>query len=130
MSASTKVIGRIEQAGDCAHYRPVGQLTLEEAIELVDEIIAFARERRIPKLLINARSLTGFHPPSLPTRYFAARQFAATGQGQVQLALVIQAEMIDREKFGVTVARNAGMNADVFAQESEALDWLAGDPES
>jgi len=128
MNVSAKISGRIEPAGDCAHYRPVGQLTLEEAIALVDEAIATARARGIPKLLFNARSLTGFHAPSLPERYFAARRFAATGQGQVQVAMVIQAEMIDPEKFGVTVARNSGLNADVFTQEAEALAWLTGEP--
>ena len=35
-------------------------------------------------------------------------------------------EMIDPGKFGVIVARNAGMNADVFADEPEALAWLVG----
>ncbi len=86
--------------------------------------MVFARERRVPKLLVNATGLTGFPSPSLPDRYFSARRFAASGQGIVQLALVIRAEMIDPEKFGVTVARNAGMNADVFATEPGALHWL------
>jgi hypothetical protein len=45
----------------------------------------------------------------------------------VQLSLVVRPEMIDPEKFGITVARNAGMNADVFPAEPEALAWLLGD---
>jgi hypothetical protein len=32
--------------------------------------------------------------------------------------------MIDPERFGVMVARNAGMQVDVFSVESAALDWL------
>jgi hypothetical protein len=112
--------------GDCAYFRPVGKVTLEQATDLCDQAIAYARDRGIPKLFINAKALIGFPSPSLPERYFLARKWAATGQGRVQVALVIRAEMIDPEKFGVIVARNAGMNADVFADEPEALDWLLG----
>ena len=126
MKSSAKVSGDIEVVGDCAYFRPAGKLTLEEAVELVDETIAYARGQRIPKLLFNARGLTGFRSPSLPERYFAARRFADTSQSQVQVAMVILAEMIDPQKFGVTVARNSGMEADVFSQEPEALDWLLG----
>ena len=129
MNESTKVSGSIEVAGDCACYRPSGKMTLDEAIELVDQTIAYVRNQRISKLLFNARSLVGFPSPSLPTRYFAIRRFAATGQNLVQLAMVIHAEMIDREKFGVIVARNSGLNADVFSEEKEALAWLQSKPE-
>ena len=116
----------ITMVEDCAYYRPVGQVSLDEAVELVDRAVVFARERRIPKLLINAKGLSGFPPPSLPERYFTARRFAASAQGIVQLALVVHAEMIDPEKFGVVVARNAGLNADVFTAEPEARAWLLG----
>ena len=128
MEQPTKVSGSIEVAGDCAYFRPAGKLTLDEAIELVDQTIAYVRDQRIPKLLFNAKSLVGFPPPSLPARYFTARRWAATGQSLVQLAIVIRAEMIDPEKFGVLVARNSGLNADVFCQEAEALAWLLSEP--
>ena len=83
MKSSAKVSGDIEVVGDCAYFRPAGKLTLEEAVELVDETIAYARSQRIPKLLFNARGLTGFRSPSLPERYFAARRFADTSQSQM-----------------------------------------------
>ena len=124
MKESTKVSGNIETMGDCAYYRPAGRLTLDEAIELVDQTIGHVRDQRISKLLFNAKALVGFPSPSLPTRYFAMRRFAETGKGLVQMAMVIQIEHIDPEKFGVIVARNSGLNADVFSEEKEALEWL------
>ncbi|HEX5222554.1 MAG TPA: hypothetical protein VFZ59_23570 [Verrucomicrobiae bacterium] len=124
MKEPSKVSGRVEVADDCAYYRPAGKMTLDEAVELVDQTIAYVRDQRIPKLLFNAKALVGFPSPSLPTRYFAARRFAETGKGLVQLAMVIQAAHIDPEKFGVIVARNSGLNADVFSEEKEALEWL------
>ena len=130
MKESTKVSGNIEIMGDCAYYRPVGQLTLDEAIDLMDQTIAHVRDHSISKLLFNAKGLVGFPPPSLPTRYFAIRRFAETGKGLVQLAMVIQAGHIDPEKFGVMVARNSGLNADVFSEEREALAWLEGEKQT
>jgi hypothetical protein len=121
-----KVTGSIEAFEDCAYYRPVGKVKLDEAVELVDQAIAYARDQRIPKLCVNAAGLTGFPSPSLPERYFLARKFAATAQGAVQMAIVIRPEMIDPERFGIIVARNAGMNADVFTNERDALAWLNG----
>jgi hypothetical protein len=126
MNQPTTVSGNFEVVGDCVCYRPVGQVTLDEAATLVDQAVACARDRRIPKLLLNAKGLTGFRSPTLPERYFFVRRWAATAQGLVQMALVIRAEMIDPEKFGMTVARNSGMTADVFPEEPEALDWLLG----
>jgi hypothetical protein len=124
MEQEINATGEIRIDGDCAYYRPAGKVTLDEAVDLVDRAVVFAQAHHVPKLLVNAVNLTGFPSPSLPERYFAARRFAESSKAQVQLAMVIRAEMIDPEKFGVIVARNAGMNADVFPTETEALEWL------
>lgn len=110
----------------CAYYRPTGEVTLAQATQLCNQAIAFARDRHVPKLFINAQGLGGFASPTLPERYFIARQWAETARGKVQLSLVVHQEMIDPEKFGIMVARNVGMNADVFSEEGAALDWLLG----
>src|SRR5262245_30698060 len=124
MKESTKVSGNIEIMGDCAYYRPAGQLSLDGAIDLMDQTLAYARDQRIPKLLFNSKSLVGFPSPSLPTRYFAVRRLADTSKGLVQLAMVIQAGHIDPERVGVIVAINSGLNANVFSEEEEDLEWL------
>jgi len=114
----------IKVIDQCAFCRPEGPATLESAVALVEQAITYARENEVPKLLFNGHQLTGIRSPSLPERYFLSRQFAAAAQGKVQMALVIHADLIDPEKFGIQVARNAGMNADVFDNEPEALGWL------
>jgi hypothetical protein len=123
MKEPTSPTGRIEAVQGCAYYRPAGHISLNAATELVVQAVAFARDQQVPKLLVNVLDLD-FPSPSLPERYFIARKLAATAQGTVQLALVVRAHMIDPERFGVLVARNAGMNADVFSVEAEALTWL------
>jgi hypothetical protein len=40
------------------------------------------------------------------------------------MAIVAREEIIDPQKFGVLVARNAGLNAEVSVSLSEALAWL------
>jgi hypothetical protein len=113
-----------EVTNSCAFYRPDGKVRLHEAIRLVTEAIALTRERKIPRLLVNITGLTGFPSPNLADRYFILREWADAAKGSLRLALVARPEMIDPEKFGVTVAGNAGLTAEVFTSESEALIWL------
>jgi hypothetical protein len=109
-------------------FRPVGKITLPDAISLITRAIKFTRDRQCPKLLVNALGLTGYAMPTLSDRYFAGRTWAAAAEKVVSAVLVIPPEMIDPEKFGVIVARNAGMNAEVFSTEAEAQRWLTSQP--
>ena len=68
--------------------------------------------------------MTGFRPPLIADRYFFIREWAEASGHIVRTALVARPEMIDRQKFGVTVAANNGFIADIFASEDEALAWL------
>jgi len=38
--------------------------------------------------------------------------------------MVARPEFIDPQRFGVIAAANAGLRADVFSSESEAVSWL------
>ena len=117
----------VEVIQDCAFFRPVGRVSLPEAVQWVTQVINFARARQLPRLFVNTTGLTGFPSPTLAERYFFAREWAAAARGCVRTVLVVPVHMIDPEKFGITVARNAGMDAEVFATEPEALAWLAGE---
>jgi hypothetical protein len=123
MNEPNNTTKHIEVVRNCAHCNPVGRASLGEAMDLLVQAVVHSREHRIPKLLVNVLALD-FPSPSLPERYFLARKLAATAQGEVQLALVVHARMIDPERFGVMVARNAGMNVEVFSNQALALDWL------
>jgi hypothetical protein len=109
---------------DRAVFRPSGQVSLDEAIQLVTSAITFARERHIRKLLVVTSGLKGFEPPSITDRYFFVQEWALAAKGAVRVAVVARPEMIDSRKFGVTVAVNRGLVGDVFASEEEALAWL------
>ena len=110
--------------GEFGVFHPTGKVTLTDAITMVTEAIALARTQRVKRLMVNVHGLTGFPSPSLPERYFMAQRFAEAAQGAVRVVFVVPEHMIDPEKFGVMVARNAGMDADVFPTEPEAMTWL------
>jgi hypothetical protein len=111
---------------DYAVFRPTGKVTLQCAVEMVTDAIAFAREHRIQKLLVNTLNLTGYEPPSLTARYFFVHDWARASGRRVRVALVTRPERIDPQKFGITVAANLGSIAEVFTSEEDALKWLEG----
>jgi len=107
-----------------ATYRPVGETTRQQAIEIVALAIAHAREQNIAHLLIDTTRLTGFAAPNTLERFSLGSLFARSAQGTVKVAFVAKAEMIDPQKFGLMVARNRGMTAEVFTDEAATLVWL------
>jgi len=88
--------------------------------------LAYCRDNKIRRLLVDITGMTGFPPPSTLQRFFFGSKWAETAGGKVALSVVAPAEMIDPEKIGVTVATNRGLQTDVFTAESDAVDWLRG----
>ena len=110
--------------GDHAEYRPTGELSLAQATRLITSGIDFAREQKVKKLMVVILGLTGFPPPNLIQRYNFIHEWAKASAHSVRVAIVAHPEMIDPQKFGVTVASNIAFASDVFASEEEALTWL------
>jgi len=107
-----------------AECRLVGQVHLEQMVQMATSAIILARERRVSKLLLVIRELTGYASPSISARYTFIKRWADAAQGVVCIAVVTRPERIDPNKFGVTVAFNSGLALDVFTDEEEALAWL------
>jgi hypothetical protein len=107
-----------------AFVQLAGRVALEQAAAAVDRAFHAARNRGCLRLLVDAHQLTGFPSPSLAERYFIVRGWAIIANGQVELALVLQPHLIDSDRFGMVVAANAGLRANVFSSQLEALDWL------
>lgn len=110
----------------CGLYRPVGSVSFTQAVALVRAAIAFARRNQVRDLLVDTTGLTGFLSPDTFQRFLAAVAWADEATGGLRLAMVAREEMIDPEKFGVTVAANRGLVSNIFTTEIEARDWLHG----
>ena len=105
-------------------FRPHGDSSLIEAVDLITRAIAYCRERCVNRLLVNVTGLTGVPVPSLVDRFLMVEEWAQEAQGMVLVVLVVHAEYIHPEKFGVRVAADFGLAADVYTSETDALKWL------
>ncbi len=114
----------LQIADGYAVFRPIRELTVASAMVVVSEVIQYCCEHGIKRLLIDGTQVTGLQPPTTTQRYEVNTTWARVSAGAVKLAFVLRPELIDPQKFGMTVARNRGMQADVFVSESEALAWL------
>ena len=109
-------------------YRPCRHLSMQEAIELCASILIFARGHKIRHLLLDTTRLTGFDSPGTWERFVIGNRCAQAAQGIVKVALLARPEMIDPQHFGMTVARNRGLDGEVFSAEPDALVWLLDKP--
>jgi hypothetical protein len=107
-----------------ARYAPEGEVSLNQAIQMVARAISYCRAQKIEGLLADVRKLHGFPHPTVVDRYWFIRKWAEDARGQVVLALIQRPEMIDSEQIGVTIASNAGLVANVFESEPQARAWL------
>ena len=105
-------------------YRLSGHGPLERAAVKVMEVIAYSREQGIHNLLIDTTGWTGHKSPDTLERYYVAQAFAEAARREVKVAMVVRPEMMDPEKFEVTVAKNRWMVGNVFDSEQDALAWL------
>ena len=75
-------------------------------------------------MMVVITETAGYGVPSLSMRLSMMRQWADAAGGAIRLVVVCRPEFIDPHKFGVTMAANFGMVANVFETEDEAVDWL------
>ncbi len=129
MSDLMNVAEHFEVGEEFAIFHPVGRTSLDEGARIVSDAIALARQREQRKLLVDISSLTGVEPPSVTARYWLIREWVEAAGGRVRVvAFVLPPELVDEQKFGVTVARNLGLVCDVFTSEVEAVAWLRAQP--
>lgn len=105
-------------------YRPVGAVSFDEVVAMVRGAIAAAHTNQMRDLLVDTTALTGFPSPSTFQRFLAAVAWSDEAKGGVRLAMVAREEMIDPQKFGVTVAINRGLVSNIFTTEVAARAWL------
>jgi len=119
-------MGRInfQTAGNRARAQAVGVVSLNEAVNMVSDALARARQQRVSKILVDTTALRGFSSPNILQRYRFCHKWANTAGRALRVAVVARSEMIDPGRFGVAVMRNRGTIANVFVSETEAARWL------
>jgi len=124
VSGTTGLPEHLETHEGYATHRPEGNVSFEEAVDLMSRAIVYCRESGIRRLLIDTTRLTGFGRPSTVERFAMGERLARDAMAAVKLAVVARAKLIDPSQFGVTVARNRGLFTKAFVSEEEATEWL------
>lgn len=119
-----RAIKDFEQVGTRGFYRPIAQVSFEQAVDMVAQAMMNARDLGLADLLANTTGLTGFTPPSVFARYSMSTKWAQTAGSTLRVAMVARPELIDPQKIGVLMMQNRGGIGDVFANEADALAWL------
>ncbi len=114
----------VEVSDGICRFRPRGDCSLVEAVDIITRAIAYCRERGVNKLLVNVTGLTEVSIPSLVDRFLMVEEWAQEAKGMVLVVLVVHAEYVHPEKFGVKVAADFSLVADVFTSETDAFKWL------
>lgn len=115
----------VEVTEGICRFRPRGECSLVDAVELIASAIAYCRDRSVDHLLVDATGLVGVPIPSLVDRFLMVEEWAHEAKGVVVVALVARTEYIHPKKFGVMVAADFGLVMDVYTSETDALKWLS-----
>ena len=113
-----------ETIGTRAFYRPVAEVTLEKAVDMIADAIKAAREQGLADIVVNSTGLTGFGPPSVFARYSFATKWVQSAGTALRVAIVARAELIDPQKIAMLMMQNRGTNSETFTNELDALRWL------
>ena len=109
--------------GDVMVFRLPRMQSPAEAVELVRSVLELAVERGHTALLLDARAFQGVSP-DMAARHEYVRGWAEVAAGRLHAAMLLEPRYIDPERFGIVVARNFGLDADVFTDEEDAVRWL------
>ena len=118
----------LETRDGVCEYRPCGRYSLADAVDLVSRAITQCRDRGLGKLLIDARGLIDLPIPTLVDRFLMVEEWAQEAEGAVVVVLLVHAEYIHPQKFGVKVAAHFGLTCDVYTSEADARRWLQQEP--
>ena len=105
-------------------YRPRGEFSLVEVMDLVSRAIAYCRDRHVNMLLIDVTGLAGVPIPTLVDRFLMIEDWAEKAKGTVVVAMVAPSDYIHPRKFGVTAGAHFGLSCDIYSSEDDALKWL------
>jgi len=111
-------------------FLPPNTVSMVESVELMTRAIAFCREQKIRKLLVDGSGLTQLTPPTLVDRFLMVEDWARAARGMVIVAMVWPPKLIHPQKFGIRVAADLGLRGDVFISKNAAMACLLAQTET
>lgn len=107
-----------------AYYRPAGEMSFQQGVELVAKALARARELELGDILVNTTGLLGIDSPGVFDRYAMMTRWVQSAGKLLRIAIVARPSFIDHQRIGVLIAQNRGGSVEVFSDEPAALKWL------
>ncbi|MFZ0886451.1 MAG: hypothetical protein WAN14_23820 [Candidatus Acidiferrales bacterium] len=117
----------IELQGSVLLVTASGPVSLDTALWLLKEAFDAAKEKEVSKILVNTFAVTG----ALSTfeRYTLGVEVAAYLRlREMNPRVAFVGKLPTTDGFGVRVAQNRNVTAEVFSSQEEALNWLANWP--
>jgi hypothetical protein len=112
------------------HAEVAGKFSLEEAKRTFLEVLEAVARHKVEKVLFDGRKLIG-NPTTMERFYYGAfaaksvEKFGIRGVSPAtQFAYVLREPVLDRRRFGESVAVNRGMFVKAFDALEDALGWL------
>ena len=126
---------QIDPKPEFLHVTVTGEFALKEAQASFCDILAAAEEHKLAKVLFDGRGISG--DPTTIQRFcyaeYVAHETTRFGRrstvGMPRFAYVLEAPVLDAQRFGETVALNRGMDVKTFDDVGEARRWLRLDQE-
>jgi len=121
MSQEVREVVEIVDRGTHLEARFLGKFSVRRFLSQLAEVIEAGQASGRKLVLLDATALEG--PLSLVDRYEIGSQGARMAWG-LRVAVLSSAELVDPRKMGVLVARNRGLDIELFLTQEEALSWL------
>jgi hypothetical protein len=120
-----KFILKMEEQEDYLNVYAMGIRTRDNVKEITLKVFAAALEKRLKKILIDVRDLTGYF--GVTDIYFFVTEVLQDlrGKGVEQVAVVDIRRSQRQGWFLEPVSQNRGINFRVFAEEESARKWLS-----
>lgn len=106
-----------------------GLFNLQDAIDRFLEVLAFSHNAKIFKVLIDFRKLGGI-PFATEKSLYAIKgvelynQYLVSGGQPLKFAYIGSAPIVSSFKPGLEIARNSGIEVDLFEDIEKAFEWL------
>jgi hypothetical protein len=125
-ATSTSTIEFFEQVGTRAYFRPVARVSFERGVDLIGRAIRSALEMGLTDIVVNTTGITGYTLEGVFSRYAYAIMLAKSAGSKLRVASILPSEHFDPQRIGTVMARNRGVDSEVFVSEADALKWLDG----
>src|SRR5882672_5559653 len=112
---------RFEYEFGCLIVRATGRYLIDEKEPAILAIARAIKDQPVCAALVDMRGLEGLY--SFMDRYSLA-ELAGRHLIGVPLGVLARAEQLDPQRLGVLVAKNRGVDVNIFTDPTEAQAWL------